>query len=61
MYNETPQQTAALVRLEKLGFEFDNWISAGDDENPDAGAMVCTKRKGPTTHYREIAPDGTVN
>lgn len=61
MYNETPQQTAALANLNKQGFKFQNWIAAGDENNPDAGAMVCTKRKGPATHYREIAPDGTVN
>ena len=60
MYNETPQQTAALYIQEKHGFQFSNWISA-QESDPNLGVMVLVRRKRGTTHYREINPDGSIN
>lgn len=61
MYDETPQQTAALYIQNKHGFKFCNWISAQDSSDPNLGVMVLTRRKRGTTHYREINPDGSIN
>lgn len=60
MYDMTPEQAEAEKTLNAQGFRFSNWISA-QTENEREGCMVFTKRKGPSTHYREVSPDGTIN
>lgn len=69
MYDQTPEQTAAERRLNKLGFRFSNWIAADPDAEGEPadggrrGTMVMVKQ-GATRfgrEYREINPDGSVN
>jgi hypothetical protein len=60
MYDITQAQVVSEKVLIKQGFHFSNWISA-QEQNENLGCMVFTKRKGGSTEYREIAPDGSVN
>lgn len=55
------KQNESINRLERQGWQFANWISAHDPENPEAQVAVMVKKPRPsTTHYCEVNPNGEV-
>lgn len=65
------EQEITMARLEKLGFNFSNWITAQPDAdgNPigsGLSAVMVKLRRAPITgrhwhEYREVGPDGSTN